>query len=123
MRKRSPRAPTYTLHTLRKGLEVLEALEASRDDLTLTEVAARVGEARTVVFRQLRTLEECGYVQQDPSTKRYRLGLRVWELGCKAIGRTGLIDLARPVLKWLTEVTAETSALVMLRGLFVKVSG
>lgn len=105
----------YTLHTLVKGLVVLETLEGAEDGLTLTELARRLEESQTVVFRLLKTLEEGGYVQQDPPSKRYRLGLRVWEMGAKVVGRMGLLDVARPVLRWLTGVTGETSVLVVLR--------
>lgn len=109
-------SPTaYTLHTLRKGLAVLEALEASERGLTLTELARGLDESQTVVFRLLRTLEASGYVQQEPETRRWALGLRVFELGARAAGRMKLREIARPVLTWLTRVTGQTSALVVLR--------
>jgi IclR family acetate operon transcriptional repressor len=107
--------PNYTLQTLRKGLAVLETLEAAAGELTLTGLSQRLGESPTVVFRLLKTLEERGFVQQDPASKRYALGLRLWEMGARVVSRQGLVDLARPVLRWLTEVTGETSALVVRR--------
>lgn len=106
----------YTLRTLRKGLEVLEAFEAGPADLTLTELSHGLHESPTVVFRLVKTLEERGYVVREPASKRYSLGLRIWEIGRKAIGRIGLTDLGRPVLKWLMEVTGETSYLAVVRG-------
>jgi DNA-binding IclR family transcriptional regulator len=108
-------ARRYTLHTLRKGLAVLEALGAV-PEMTLTELSRRLDESPTVVFRLLRTLEEEGYVRQSPASKRYSLGLRLWEIGCKAASRTGLTEAARPVLKWLAEVTGETADIAVLRG-------
>src|SRR5262249_22316811 len=69
----------------------------------------------TVVFRILKTFGADGYVRQDPATKRYSLGLRLWELGARAVKRVGLIDAARPVLRWITAVTGETSTLAVLR--------
>lgn len=107
--------PEYTLHTLQKGLALLETLEAAGSGLTLTELARRLDESQTVVFRLLKTFEERGYVQQEPATKRYSLGLRVWEMGATVARRTGLVEVARPVIRWLTGVTGETSALVVLR--------
>ena len=106
----------YTLLTLVKGLAVLEALETVDEGLTLTELARRLEESQTVVFRVLKTLEEHGYIQQDSVSRRYTLGLRTWELGARAVGRTGLVEAARPVLKWLTTVTGQTSGLIVLRG-------
>jgi IclR family transcriptional regulator, KDG regulon repressor len=106
----------YTLLTLVKGLAALEALEALDEGLTLTELSRRLKESQTVVFRVLKTLEEHGYVQHDSVSRRYTLGLRIWEMGAKAVGRTGLVEAARPVLKWLAAVTGQTSGLVVLRG-------
>jgi len=107
----------YTLRTLRKGLALVEVLAEAGEDLTLTEIAGRLRESPTVVFRILKTLMAGDYVRQDAETKRYRVGLRLWELGTRALNRTGhrLVDAARPVLKWLTTVTGETSALAILR--------
>jgi DNA-binding IclR family transcriptional regulator len=105
----------YTLRTLQKGLLVLETLDQAEEDLSLTEIGLRLHESPTVVFRVLKTLRDAGYVSQDPASKRYRMGLRVWELGARAVNRIGLVDVARPVLKWLTAVTGETSALAVLR--------
>lgn len=107
---------SYTLQTLRKGLEVLEALERSSGELTLTELAEQLQESPTIVFRLLRTLEETGYVQRDPRAKRYSLGLRLWEVGRKAVSRLGLLDTARPVLRQLAERTGETAYLSVVRG-------
>ena len=106
----------YTLRTLRKGFDVLEALEKGPTDLTLTELSNRLKESQTVVFRILKTLEQRGYIERDAVSKRYSLGLRTWEIGCKAVSRTGLTDLGRPVLKWLTGVTGETSYVAIVRG-------
>jgi IclR family acetate operon transcriptional repressor len=106
---------SYTLHTLAKGLKALETLEAADTALTLTEIAHRLRESQTVVFRLLKTLAGHGYVHQDAATKRYTLGLRLWEMGARVAGRTGLVEATRPALKWLTSVTGQTSALVVLR--------
>jgi len=109
----------YTLHTLVKGLVVLETLETASDGLTLTEIAQRGGESATVVFRLLKTLQERGYIQQVPESKRYTLGLRTWEMGAKAVNRTGLAEAARPLLRWLTGVSGQSASLVILRGVDV----
>ncbi len=87
---------SYALHTLAKGLKALETLEAAEHGLTLTEIANRLRESQSVVFRLLRTLAAPGYVQQDAATKRYTLGLRLWEMGARVAGRTGLVEATRP---------------------------
>jgi DNA-binding IclR family transcriptional regulator len=112
---KNERDPRYALQTLEKGLKVLDVLSEAGEDLTLTEIGERLGEPPAVVFRILRTFTTGGHVRQDPQTKRYRLGLRMWELGAKAVNRIGLVDAARPVLQRITALTGETSALAVLR--------
>jgi DNA-binding IclR family transcriptional regulator len=115
------RAPdtAYTLHTLRKGLAVLEVLAAADEDMSLTELARRLGESSTVVFRLLRTLHEQGFVEQGRVTKRYRVGLKAWEIGSRAARRNGLLELGHPFVKWLAHATGETAMLAVMRGLHV----
>jgi DNA-binding IclR family transcriptional regulator len=110
------RRPRYTLKTLGKGLDVLELMADDRESLTLTVLANRLREAQPVIFRILHTLEERGYVEQDAASKRWRLGFRAWEIGCRAVNRTGVVEASRPVLKWLTAFTEETSYLAVVRG-------
>ncbi len=111
-----PEQTSYTLRTLRKGLAVLEAFEHSDTTLSLTELSNRLEESPTVVFRILKTLERDGYVEQDPDTKRYNLGLRIWEIGRRALSRIGLTEAVRPTLERLTEQTGETSSVAVPRG-------
>ena len=108
--------PSYTLRTLRKGLAVLEALADGETTPSLTELSARLEESPTVVFRILKTLEQHGYVEQDPESKRYSLGLRIWEIGSRALSRIGLIEAVRPTLERLTQQTGETSSVAVPRG-------
>jgi DNA-binding IclR family transcriptional regulator len=110
------RRSRYTLKTLRKGLDVIELMAEDRDSLTLTVLAHRLRQAQPVIFRILHTLEERGYVEQDEASKRWRLGFRAWEVGCRAVHRTGVLEASHSALKWLTAVTEETSYLAVVRG-------
>jgi len=104
----------YTLGTLRKGLAVLEAFNED-SALSFTQVSQRIGESPSVVFRILKTLEESEYLWRDPVSRRYSLGLRVWEIGCKAVNRMSLREVSGSVLKWLTEETGQTSFVSIIR--------
>jgi DNA-binding IclR family transcriptional regulator len=106
----------YTLQTLKRGLDLLDALDRGAGDPSLTELADRLGESQTVVFRLLRTLEDAGFVERDPRSKRYRVGLRVWEVGSRAMAHAGLLDVARPAILGLARATGETSHLSIVRG-------
>ena len=106
----------YPLLTLQKGLNVLELIAENAGDISLKDISVHLQEPLTVIFRVLRTLAEAGYITQDPKTKRYRLGLKVWELSERAIARFNIVEGARPVLARLTQATSETSSLAILDG-------
>lgn len=106
----------YTLGTLRKGLEVLAIFEEESGPLSFTEVSKRLGESSSVVFRIIKTLEEYAYLSRDPISRRYSLGFRIWEIGCKAISRMGLVETSMPILRTLTDDTGQTSFISTIRG-------
>jgi IclR family KDG regulon transcriptional repressor len=110
------RPPSYSLLTLEKGLRVLELIADNAGDIGVTQLSAQLDQPVTVIFRILRTFVSLGYVNQDPRTKRYSLGLRVWELSEKAVARLDIIETIQPVLTRLTHLTGETSSLALNQG-------
>lgn len=106
--------PAYLTATLAKGLDVLEAL-AELEEVGLSELARRLGVSGPTLFRILATLGARGYVQKSPAS-RYRLTLKAWELGAKAVRRIRLRDVARPFLEQLAAATGETVHLSVLQG-------
>jgi IclR family transcriptional regulator, KDG regulon repressor len=105
-----------SLLTLEKGLRVLELVADNAGDIGLTQLSSQLDESMTVVFRILRTLVAQGYLNQDQRTKRYSLGLRVWELGEKAMARLDIVQNMQPVLTRLTHLTGETSSFAINQG-------
>ncbi|HKZ07793.1 MAG TPA: IclR family transcriptional regulator [Methylomirabilota bacterium] len=106
--------PAYLTATLAKGLEVLEAL-SDVEEVGLTELARRQGVSGPTLFRILATLAARGYVVKSPRG-RYRLSLKTWEIGAKAVRRLPLRDLARPLMERMSAETGETVHLSVLRG-------
>lgn len=99
-----------------RAMAILDILEAAGQGLGVTEIGARVGLHKSTVYRLLATLARRGYVEQDPDTERYALGLRLIELGGAVLDRLELRDLARPFLKRLMETSQEVAHLVVLQG-------
>lgn len=61
--------------------------------------------------RQLGTLLAGGLVECDPSTGRYRLGVRLVQLGNAVLARLDVRNVARPHLEALVEDVGETATL------------
>ena len=104
------------VHSLAKGFRVLEAFTAEEPELLQSEVGRRAGLDDGTTFRMLNTLVGLGYVAKVPGTRRFRLTLKPLELGFNAIARTGLRDLARPMLRSLVGEVNEAASLGVLDG-------
>ena len=104
------------VNSLAKGLRVLEAFSAERSELILTEVASLAKLDPGTAFRMLNTLVMLGYVSRVPDSRRFRLTLKVIDLGLHAIGRADLRETARPILRSLVGELNEAASLGVLDG-------
>ncbi|MGD9892966.1 MAG: IclR family transcriptional regulator [Dehalococcoidia bacterium] len=100
------RGAENSLQSLVNGVEVLQLL-ARDSNLTLTDIANRLVMNKTVVYRVLSTLHQMGLVRRNVNDKRYRLGLRLWELGTVAMRDLRVRELAVHHLTQLAEQTGE----------------
>lgn len=104
------------LSTLDKGLHILEVLagdEVARG-LTLTELSRLLGMHRTTLFRFLTTLTARGYIDRDPVTDRYTLGVRSLMLASSFLDNLEIRQVARPILVSLCDKTQELVHLTVL---------
>ncbi len=62
------------------------------------------------------TLTRLGYLQQDPASRRYRLGPRVLDLGFSAINSMELRVISAPYLQRLSDETGFTVNMAILEG-------
>ena len=96
--------------SVERGLAVLDVLAAGRE-LGTNEVARLTGINASTVSRLLATLAHAGYVEHVAESGRYRLGLRLLELGNAVLARLDLREIAHPHLQALAEETGETVTL------------
>lgn len=107
---------TETSQTLARGLRLLDLIAGRREGLPARELVAASGLPRSIVQRLLTTLEAEGFIERDPGGAGYRLAMKLWSLGCLAIGHLGVRDVARPQLERLAEQTDEVAKLGILDG-------
>ncbi|MGH2560287.1 MAG: IclR family transcriptional regulator [Thermomicrobiales bacterium] len=104
------------LSTLDKGLRILEAVataDAPRG-LTLTELGRLLGMHRTTLLRFLVTLRARGYLDRDPATDRYRLGVQVLTLAATWLNDLDIRQVAKPLLQNLCDRSQELVHLTIL---------
>jgi IclR family acetate operon transcriptional repressor len=105
------RPPARTVGSVERALALLDALAESPLPLGTNELARRVGTNTSSVSRLLGTLAAGGLVERLPDTGRYRLGVRLVELGASVQARLDVRAVARPLLERLEAETGETATL------------
>jgi DNA-binding IclR family transcriptional regulator len=113
MRNKPPQKK-YQANTLERGLELLDALAVEPLEKTLTELSVQAGFNLATTHRIINVLNSMGYVRKNASSSKYRLGLKLFELGQKAISELNLCEEAIPILKSLANKTGETVYLFII---------
>ncbi|ACD16608.1 DNA-binding transcriptional regulator KdgR [Paraburkholderia phytofirmans] len=73
----------------------------------ISELSQRLGMSKTTVHRVIQTLKALGYVTQEVETERYRLTIRLFELGAKALESVDLVREADVEMRRIGEATRE----------------
>lgn len=109
----------YLIRSLGHSLDVLEALSRSPSEIGLAQLARQVSLHKNSVFRLMATLENRGYVERNPATGNYRLGLQAFESGYAYLHHTSIAAAARPALTALARDLRENAYLSVLRQGYV----
>lgn len=108
-------ASKSTVMSLAKGFRVLEVFDARDPELTLSQIAGRAELDPGTTFRLVKTLVMLGYLHAAEG-KKYRLGLKVLDLGFNAFGRMDFHSIARPILRALVGSINEAASIAVLDG-------
>jgi IclR family transcriptional regulator, pca regulon regulatory protein len=106
--------PRYS-QSLERGLAILESFTPEDPVLGIADIADRLGMSRSTTHRYVTTLVALGYLEQG-ARRKYRLGLRVTDLGMSALNATGLREQAHADLAELSHRAGYTTCLATLDG-------
>jgi IclR family pca regulon transcriptional regulator len=107
---------TGTSQSLERGLAILSSFNSDRPLIGVSELSRDLDLSRSTAHRYVATLAKLGYLQQDPESKRYRLGPKVLDLGFSALNSMDLLEIAAPHLRRLADETQRTVNLAILDG-------
>ena len=110
---------TGTSQSLERGLAILSSFHSDRQLIGVSELSRELTLSRSTAHRYISTLARLGYLQQDPDSKRYRLGPKVLDLGFSAINSMDLREVSAPHLRQLSDKTGYTVNLAILDGIDV----
>lgn len=95
MEERDDESP---IKSVRKAIDILDALSDARRPLRVGEIAARLSMSASAVSRLVATLSKGALVHQDEETGRCYLGLGLTVLGANALGRRAIDRIALPIM-------------------------
>lgn len=101
-----------------KTLEILDLFNLNSRELSVAQIAARLEQPTSSVYRHLRLLKDRGYVIES-NIGTYKLGYRFLALAKIVRTDNSLSSLALPAMRNLTSETEETSILTIASELNV----
>lgn len=107
------RAP---VKSARRTLDILELLTAVESTLTFAEIGRALDLPVSSLSGLLHTLVSAGWLEFDPASRAYGLGLRALEAGNAYARSRTLIDRATPIMTQIRDETDETVQMAVLDG-------
>jgi DNA-binding IclR family transcriptional regulator len=114
--ERKPAAARFRtrLSSVANSLRLIKAFSEDEYEIGISDLAKRLGLAKSTVHRLASTLLEQGMLEQNPADGKYHLGLALFELGTMVRRKMDFTVEARPFLRTLMEKTGETVHLAIL---------
>lgn len=84
----------------------------------LQDLSHELGLNKSTVHRILNSLICMDYVRQDPETLKYSLSFKLCKIANQILSQNDMIDIARPYIRQLAELSGETVHLVQMDGLY-----
>jgi DNA-binding IclR family transcriptional regulator len=106
------------LKTIEKALLVFNCFAEGNSSLSTTELAKTLGTNKATMSRVLSTLKKHDFLEQDPSTRRYRLGPAMAQMA-RAVNRNmngEVTAVAKPIVDQLRDEVGETVHIEVLSG-------
>jgi len=116
MKRDAGRQPEDGLKSLLKVVSILEAFSTSRRSMSLAEICAATSFPRSTTHRLAASMRDVGLLDQDGHRDRYRLGIKLFELGNTVLANMDLHREARPFVDTLSRVTGHLAHLAVFDG-------
>jgi DNA-binding IclR family transcriptional regulator len=104
------------IQSVDRALTLLETLAAENGETSLQTLSRKAGLNTSTAHRLLRALQSHDLVQQNATTRHYRLGLKLLELAWAVRSQLDLRQRARPSLEHLARQSGETANLAIREG-------
>ena len=93
------------LSSVKNALRILNSFTMDEPEKKVTDISTELGLNKSTVSRTLATLASEGFVDKDPETKKYRLGLSILTLSGILNSNIDVYRESQPILNRLVEQT------------------
>ncbi|MRR35372.1 IclR family transcriptional regulator [bacterium] len=104
------------IQSIKRASDIMAQFIEEKKPLGITEFSKRLGLPKTTIAGIVSTLEAIGYLEKDPFTGRYRLGLQIFQLGMKYATNMDLVTMSRAWMERLCFQFREAVNVGMLVG-------
>lgn len=94
--------------SLQRAFDILDLFSNSSPELGITEIAQRLELHKSTASGLIYSLEQGGYLDQNPENRKYRLGLKFLERSTVLLGQIEIREVARPFLFELRDWAQES---------------
>lgn len=105
-----------SIQSVERAAAILHSFAEANTELGVTDLSRRTNLHKSTVSRFLSALQQEGFVEQNPETGKYRLGLRLVSLASVVLDSIDVRRVARPYLEVLATQTQETVNITVLDG-------
>jgi DNA-binding IclR family transcriptional regulator len=106
----------YLINSIQRAFDILELFSHGEKELGISDIARRLNLHKSMVYRIVTTLENRGALEKSSASGKYRPGIKLYILGLVVHDDNQLVTVSQPSLERLTELTGETSNLVVMDG-------
>ena len=102
------------VRSIAKACRLLDLLTEAKRPMSLSELTAATGWAKSTVYGLISSMRNCGLIEQDAQSGQYLLGVRLFEYGNAVQSMRNIISLAKKPMDRLVKATGESASLSML---------
>jgi DNA-binding IclR family transcriptional regulator len=110
---RRPERDNGSSKSLQKALRILVYMGEHAPEAGVTQLASELGLTKATVHRLLNAMERFELIERNADSERYRLGLKLYQLGNKAVESRTLRSEARRLLLEMSRRSRESVSLAV----------
>ena len=111
-----------TVQSVHRAVDILAAFSLHRPRLGISELSQELNLPKTTIHGLVQTLVELGLLEQDPATRKYGLGLRLYELGGILAGSLKVNRMGMEPTRRLAQETGQMARLAIWKDEYVLVT-